>query len=287
MAINPNTKYPGRITAPTLAYPYGSSKNETSPGAGDGTPYELARADDIFGFQQALLAAASITPSGNSDTALVSEYLQAIVEIASGRAFNYDESGIADVYVFDVQANQQGPRSYFDGMIVKAFPGFTNTGASTGDVNGLGVLNIKLLGGVLDPSAGDLTAGIETTLIYRSSPSAHLELQRLQAGTVATGSYTFTSVGVGATPSIITIAHGLGTDDLDIGLTVRGSVDSIANAQLFTANGGTASVVGLGAPPAFISTSPGLPAAGNLGIVAINNSTGTQNLIIDWWARVR
>ena len=72
MAINPNTKYPGRITAPTLDYPYGSSKNETSPGAGDGTPYELARADDIFGFQQALLAAASITPGNNAETALVS-----------------------------------------------------------------------------------------------------------------------------------------------------------------------------------------------------------------------
>jgi len=287
MAINPSTKYPGRITAPTLDYPYGSSKNETSPGAGDGTPYELARADDVFGFQQALLRAASITPNGNSETALVSEYLQAMVEIASGRAFNYDESGAADVYVFDVQANQQGPRSYFDGMVVKTFPANTNTGASTGDVNGLGVLNIKLIGGITDPSAGDITANEETTLVYRSTPSAHLELQRLQAGTIATGSHTFTSVGVGATPSIITIAHGLGTDNIDLGLTIRGSVDSIANGQVFNANLATVSAVGLGAPPAFIATTPGTPAAGNLGIVIINNSTGTQNITVDWWARVR
>lgn len=80
MAINPNTNttIAGRITAPSSGYPYGSAKNETTPGAGDGTPYFKARADDIFGFQQALLAAAAITPSGNADQVGASQYLDAL-----------------------------------------------------------------------------------------------------------------------------------------------------------------------------------------------------------------
>jgi len=68
----------GRITAPTAAYPYGSSKNETAPGVGDGTPYFEGRANDVFGFQQALLSKAGVTPSGNADTALESQYLRAM-----------------------------------------------------------------------------------------------------------------------------------------------------------------------------------------------------------------
>ena len=172
-----NTKYPGRVTAPTAAYPQGSTKNETTPGAGDGTPYELARGDDVFGLQQALVRSAGITPNGNSDTALLSEQMQSIIELASGRAFNYDDSGVADAYVLDVQTNQQAPSKLFDGLEMKFFPGNTNTGASTADPFGKGVTNIKLVGGVTDPAAGQITAGVETTVIYRSAPSAHLELQ--------------------------------------------------------------------------------------------------------------
>lgn len=78
MAINPNTKYPGRVQAPDADYPYGSSKNETTPGAGDGTPYEKARADDIFGFQQAILNEAGIVPSGNAETINDSDYLDGL-----------------------------------------------------------------------------------------------------------------------------------------------------------------------------------------------------------------
>lgn len=159
MAINPNTNatMAGRITAADANYPYASAKDETSPGAGDGTPYFKARADDIFGFQQALLKSASIVPSGNADTAILSEYMQSLVEIASGRAINYDETGAADVYVFDVQSNQQGPQSLFDGLEANAYASNVNTGASTVNVNGLGVKSIKTPAGA-NPAAGDIAA---------------------------------------------------------------------------------------------------------------------------------
>ena len=79
LSSNPTTS--GRITAASADYPYGSSKDETSPGAGDGTPYFKARADDIFGYQQWLLKKAGIVPSGTADTALVSQYGEAMLAI--------------------------------------------------------------------------------------------------------------------------------------------------------------------------------------------------------------
>lgn len=173
MALNPSTAYPGRITAPDANYTYGSSKNESSPGAGDGTPYEKARADDVFGFQQALLRLSSIVPSGNAETQLVSQYVQAMVELAAGRAAAYDESGVADAYVLDPQANQFGPASYFDGLTVDFVPGNPNTGAATVDLNGIGVVDLvgsdgsALLGGEL---------GTERVRIRYNSASGDFEL---------------------------------------------------------------------------------------------------------------
>lgn len=83
MAINPSTNstMAGRVNAPDANYPYGSSKDESSPGAGDGTPYFKARADDIFGFQQWLLDRASIVPNGNADNVQTSQYGQALLQI--------------------------------------------------------------------------------------------------------------------------------------------------------------------------------------------------------------
>lgn len=86
MALNPstNTTMAGRVTAPDANYPYGSSKDETAAGAGDGCPYFKARADDVFGLQQALLNEANIVPSGNAETVLLSQYKDAIKVIIGG-----------------------------------------------------------------------------------------------------------------------------------------------------------------------------------------------------------
>lgn len=146
MAINPSTEFPGRITAPDANYTYGSVKNETSPGAGDGTPYILVRGNDIFGFQQALLRAASIVPNGNAETQLVSEYMQAIVELAAGRAITTDDSGVADAHVLTEQSGQQAPQSLYDGLICEFIPDNDNTGATTVDPFGLGVDDVFFQG---------------------------------------------------------------------------------------------------------------------------------------------
>lgn len=183
MALNPSTNasMTGRVTAPDANYPYASSKDESSPGAGDGSPYFKGRADDIFGFQQALLKAAGIVPSGNADTAVLSEYMQSLVEIASGRAVNYDESGLVNAYVLDVKTDQQGPRSYFEGLTVVLYPTNTNTGASTVNVNGLGLKNITDTA-----SGGELPAGTRIELVYNST-SGEFEIIASAAEPVTAG----------------------------------------------------------------------------------------------------
>jgi hypothetical protein len=199
MAINPNTNatMSGRVTAPTLDYPYGSSKNESAPGAGDGTPYFLARADDILGFQQALLAAAGLTPSGDADTALASQYLQGIIQQVQGRAGLFDDTGAADAYIVGLRTNQQAPGAVFDGQRFRIVPTVTSTGAATIDISALlgqaaatTVISIKLKGGSSNPGAGFITAGEEIGFIYRTSPSIHAQLDSV----FATDAYFFGDV---------------------------------------------------------------------------------------------
>lgn len=82
MALNPAVRYPGQTsTTDPDGYPYGAAKNEATFKDGTGTPLEKDLINDIFGLQQALLAAAEITPSGTPDKVGSSQYLTAIQAI--------------------------------------------------------------------------------------------------------------------------------------------------------------------------------------------------------------
>lgn len=84
MAIVLSDQYPGKTAGPTANYPQGEPRNVTTPGDGTGTPWEAAIAKDIVGFQQALLKAAQLTPSGQPDNANVSQYLYALQLLFAG-----------------------------------------------------------------------------------------------------------------------------------------------------------------------------------------------------------
>lgn len=73
--------FTGKINTPGATYPYGQPRDVTAPGNNDGTPWNERIAQDLFGFLQALLGDASITPSGNPDNATTSDYLDAIKAI--------------------------------------------------------------------------------------------------------------------------------------------------------------------------------------------------------------
>ena len=83
MAMIPESQYPTQTTPASPTYPLGSAKDVSAPGSGDGTPLQEAWLNDVWGFLQAALNAGKITASGLADTALISQYQQAINNIAA------------------------------------------------------------------------------------------------------------------------------------------------------------------------------------------------------------
>jgi len=84
MALIPNSTYPSQTLSPTDgSYPLGKARDVTVTGDGTGTPLKQEWVNDLWGFEQALLAAADITASGSPDAANSSQYLQAIQAICA------------------------------------------------------------------------------------------------------------------------------------------------------------------------------------------------------------
>lgn len=81
MAVRPQVIYPAQIITGDPGYPHGKAKNQNVPGDGTGTPWEELVANDHFGFQQALLTEAGITPSGAPDKVGASQYLDALKKL--------------------------------------------------------------------------------------------------------------------------------------------------------------------------------------------------------------
>jgi hypothetical protein len=79
--------------------------------------------------------------------------------------YDSDDAGEADAYEVDLPNT---PSGYVDGLMVIFKPAYTNTGASTINVNSMGVKTIKRAGD-LDLVAGDIAAQIPTILIYNAS----------------------------------------------------------------------------------------------------------------------
>ena len=75
------------------------------------------------------------------------------------------DTGIADVYVVSMPKTQT---VYTDGMLVVMKPLFSNTGASTIDVDGIGAKDIKTMANQ-DPAAGVIVSGVPISLRYSST----------------------------------------------------------------------------------------------------------------------
>jgi hypothetical protein len=85
-----------------------------------------------------------------------------ITTIQSGGYLYAAASGAANTYTASLSP---AITAYATGMVVNIKINVANTGASTINLNGLGVKNIKLLGGV-DPVAGELAANMLAELYY-------------------------------------------------------------------------------------------------------------------------
>lgn len=108
----------------------------------------------------------SITDSGQTlDTSDLFQLSQAISAYAAGGA-HYTDSGAADAYVLSPVGSKQSPEDYFVGMLVRFRPSANNTGASTINVNSLGLKNIKQSDGSNDPIALEINTSDDIVLVY-------------------------------------------------------------------------------------------------------------------------
>lgn len=107
--IIPSTKYPAQTAIDLTNYPQGKARNVTATGDGSGTPLEKDWINDVWGFFQALVARAGITPSGVPETAVASDLLNAVQarEIA---VFTFDGAthNAADNFVLTMTSQRGG-----------------------------------------------------------------------------------------------------------------------------------------------------------------------------------
>jgi hypothetical protein len=119
------------------------------PTKNTGDSLTAAEFNDIPDELENAITSAGITLSG----ADVTQLAKAIAHYVGNSSF-YTDTGVADAYVATVIGTNKAPPAYVDGMVVEFKIGNTNTGASTINVDGLGVKNITGTA-----AAGDLTAG--------------------------------------------------------------------------------------------------------------------------------
>lgn len=86
MALNIKVAYPANADSPSLSYPTGSFRNDSTPESEDGTPLENQWANDFLGARDAILEQAGITASGDVETAEASDVLDALNIIARQNA---------------------------------------------------------------------------------------------------------------------------------------------------------------------------------------------------------
>jgi len=84
MAIKLIDEYPGRANPADSYYPGGSFKNESTEGANNGTPVDNTWAKDKDGFFQGMLVKANMLADGSTDTAIASQFLDALDYVARG-----------------------------------------------------------------------------------------------------------------------------------------------------------------------------------------------------------
>ena len=86
MALDYVNEYGAAVDNTDLVnYPQGKVLNDAVPGDNTGTPLEKAWWNDFWGFLQRAIALAGITPSNNPDTAVVSQYMNAMEQLLVGR----------------------------------------------------------------------------------------------------------------------------------------------------------------------------------------------------------
>jgi hypothetical protein len=98
------------------------------------------------------------------------------------------------------------------------------------------------------------------------------------------GKYTITGVDAVSYTQEITVAHGLGTDNIVLGVGAIGSINGLVDSQIIDSNGYTEYESGNGANLGAFHTITA-PASNNLILQARNQSNVQQDITIHYWAQ--
>lgn len=106
----------------------------------------------------------------------------------------YQDTGTANAYILNQASPIQAPQAYLDGMRVRFRINETNTGASTVNVNSLGVKSILKEDGISELSAGDLPEGEFGEIIYHADLDLfQLASHKYEQTTFVTGDINLTT----------------------------------------------------------------------------------------------
>tara|TARA_R110002153_G_scaffold53726_5_gene149581 strand:+ start:2851 stop:5646 length:2796 start_codon:yes stop_codon:yes gene_type:complete len=116
MAQIPTNDYGSRVDSTDPSMPQGKAKNIVGTTQGTGTPLEANWVNDDWGFKQAILKEAGITPSGVPDNADDSQYLEGLKSVINAGDTGRDakiaalevNDAIQDAEIADLQAGQTG-----------------------------------------------------------------------------------------------------------------------------------------------------------------------------------
>lgn len=183
----------------------------------DSTSFTSSNANDVIQeHQNAVLSSGqTLIPIANpADNTQVS---QAMARYASGGTFGVD-SGAANAYVVSATGTFTLPDAYFDGMIVRFRAGNANTGGSTINAFGIGVVDLVAQDGSA-LTAGTITTGEDTVARYDSGLG---DFVVVEAGGITATAALPTSFVQGLTTANaadadhdITVAVGSARDDAD------------------------------------------------------------------------
>lgn len=167
MALQRDTKYPGRYNTGDAAHPQGAFKNRTTPTSQDGSYLEEQWLNDWDGFFASLLDNAGLTPDGNVDAVGSSQYFSALQDLVS-RGDYVTAGGTANVITL---THTTPITSYKDGQVFRFKASAANTGPTTINVDGLGAVTLYGSAG-LACQGGETTADGYCVAVYTSTLSA-------------------------------------------------------------------------------------------------------------------
>jgi hypothetical protein len=137
------------------------------------------------------------------------------------------DTGSTNAYLVNFTANFS---AYTDGIVIYFVPANTNTGASTINVNGLGVINILGPGGV-NPIAGTIVGGYPIGLIYKGG-SFYL----ISQDNPTSGSFAGTFTGLTGSPAT-TIRWTKNGNLVTLNLSGTSSFSTVSNATSMAMTG--------------------------------------------------